>query len=82
MGRDIPQATTTKIITALDIAATLMVEHIGITFQLPFYHPVIIGSVAGATYTLIRHGNTISTHVLNVSDFARGAVRKTLFFEN
>jgi hypothetical protein len=76
MRREVHPHTTTKIITALDIAATLAVEQVGVTFNLPAFHPVIVGSVAGATYVLLKHGNTISSHILDISDHAAEAFKK------
>jgi len=76
MRREVHPHTTTKIITALDIAATLAVEHVGVTFHLPVFHPVIIGSVAGATYVLLKHGSTISGHILDMSDYASEAFKR------
>ena len=76
MRREVHPQTATKIIAALDIAATLAVEQVGMTFQLSAFHPLIIGSVAGATYVLLKHGNAISGHILDISDYATEAFKK------
>jgi len=76
MQREVHQQTATKIIVALDMAATLAVEQVGMTFQLSAFHPLIIGSVAGTTYVLLKHGNAISGHILDISDYATEAFKK------
>lgn len=43
-----------KIVASLDVAVTLLVEHIGYTYHLPFYHPVILGVVIVLTYALFK----------------------------
>jgi hypothetical protein len=68
MRKEVHPNTTIKIVAALDVAATLAVEQFGVTFQLSAFHPLILGSVAGATYALIKHGDTISSHLVNLSD--------------
>lgn len=55
-----------KIITALDTLATLAVEQIGYTYQLPAYHPLIIGAVLGSTYFLLKYKNEVVGAVLSV----------------
>lgn len=45
---------TTKIAAGLDIAASLAVEQLGITLKLPFYHPIILGTVGVLTYVLFK----------------------------
>ena len=45
---------STKIATGLDVLGTLFVEHIGITYKLPFYHPAILGTVVVLTYGLFK----------------------------
>jgi hypothetical protein len=76
MRREVHPHTATKIITALDIAATLTVEQVGMTLQLSAFHPLILGSVAGATYVLLKHGNAISGHILDMSDYAAEAFKR------
>jgi len=76
MRREVHPHTATKIIAALDIAATLAVEQVGVTYHLSAFHPLILGSVAGATYALIKHGNAISGHILNMSDYAAEAFKR------
>jgi len=48
------KSNTNKIAAGLDIAATLLVEHIGYTYHLPFYHPVILATVVALTYALFK----------------------------
>ncbi|MEM7820076.1 MAG: hypothetical protein QW761_00525 [Candidatus Aenigmatarchaeota archaeon] len=55
---------STKIATSLDIAATLAVEHIGTTFKLPFYHPIILGVVGGLTFALFKWKDEITHGIL------------------
>jgi len=76
MRREVHPQTATKIITALDIITTLAVEQVGVTFQLSAFHPLILGSVAGTTYTLFKHGNAISGHILDMSDYAVEAFKR------
>ena len=76
MRREVHPRTATKIITALDIAATLAVEQVGMTYQLSAFHPLILGGVAGATYVLLKHGNAISGHILDMSDYAAEAFKR------
>ena len=85
MRKEVHPNTTMKIIAALDIAATLAVEQVGVTFHLAAFHPIILGSVAGATYALLKHGDTISSHLVNFSDFAVETFKTKMFpddFEN
>jgi len=58
---------STKIATGLDIAATLAVEHIGTTFQLPVYHPIILGVVSGLTFALFAWKDQITGAVFKVA---------------
>ena len=55
---------STKVATGLDIAATLAVEHIGTTFKLPFYHPIILGVVGGLTFALFKWKDEITHCVM------------------
>jgi len=76
MRREIHPNTTTKIIAALDVAATLAVEHVGVTYHLSVFHPAILGTVAGATYVLLKHGDTISYHLVNMPEYVEEAFKK------
>ncbi len=76
MRREVHPHTATKIIAALDIAATLAVAQVGATYHLSAFHPLIFGSVAGATYAIIKHGNTISGHILDMTDYAAEAFKR------
>jgi hypothetical protein len=83
MRKEVHPSVTTKIIVALDVAATLAVEQVGMTYQLSAFHPLILGSVAGATYALLKHGDTISHHLVNMPDYAMDTFKKTRsLFEN
>jgi len=53
-----------------------------VTFNLPVFHPLILGSVAGATYALIKHGEAISYHLINMPDYAAETFKKMTTFES
>jgi len=55
-----------KIVAALDIAITLFIEHIGYTYQLPFYHPVILVTVVILTYALFKWKYEITRALLGL----------------
>jgi len=76
MRREVHPHTATKIIAALDVAATLAVEQVGVTYHLSAFHPLILGSVVGATYVLLKHSNAISGHILDMSDYATEAFKR------
>ena len=76
MRKEVHPNTTTKIIVALDVAATLAVEQMGVTYQLSAFHPIILGSVAGATYVLLKHGGAISSHLVGASDYVMETLRR------
>lgn len=78
--KQIHPATSVKIVTAIDAISTLFVEQVGFTFSLPAYHPVIIGTVVGTTYMLIKHKDRISETLLGAADYARNKI--TLEEEN
>lgn len=59
---------STKIAASLDIAATLAVEHIGSTFKLPFYHPIILGVVGGLTFALFAWKDEITGAVFKIAE--------------
>lgn len=71
-------STSAKIITAIDAVFTLAVEHVGMTFQLPVYHPIIVGSVLGSTYVLIKHKERITDFTLKQKDNLSGITKKTM----
>jgi hypothetical protein len=54
-----------KIATGLDMGITLAVEHVGMTFKLPFWHPVMLGSVAGITWALFKWKDEITHAFIN-----------------
>ena len=76
MRREIHSNTSIKIIAALDVAATLAVEHIGVTYNLSVFHPAILGTVAGATYVLLKHGDVISHHLVNMPEYVEEAFKR------
>ena len=76
MRKEVHPHTATKIIAVLDVAASLAVEQVGMTLQLSALHPLILGSIAGATYALLRHGDTISYHLVNMPDYLEEAFKK------
>jgi len=51
---------STKVAAGIDIAATLAIEHVGYTFSLPFWHPAIVGTVAGVTFALFKWKDEIT----------------------
>lgn len=69
-----------KIITALDTLATLAVEQIGYTYQLPAYHPLIIGAVLGSTYLLLKYKNEVVGVVLSVPKLLESIPSYLIFF--
>lgn len=66
-----------KVVTALDTLATLAVEHLGYTLHLPAYHPVIIGTVVGSTYFLIKYKEEVTDAILSIPGTIDG-VKKML----
>jgi hypothetical protein len=72
--RQVHPATSVKIVTAIDAISTLFVEQVGFTFSLPAYHPLILGTVVGTTYVLIRHKDRISGGILDIADYARNKI--------
>ncbi len=72
------ESTSVKIITAIDTVFTLAIEHVGMSFHLPVYHPAIIGSVVGGTYVLIKHREKISHITLKTVKEAKRASKVLL----
>ncbi|HLC51518.1 MAG TPA: hypothetical protein VJH90_04070 [archaeon] len=58
------QSMSNKIAASIDIAATLLIEHFGTTYKLPFYHPYVVVPVLGITYALFKWKHPISEFVL------------------
>ncbi|MEM5804246.1 MAG: hypothetical protein QXU82_00115 [Candidatus Aenigmatarchaeota archaeon] len=50
-----------KIATGLDMGITFAVEQVGMTLHLPFWHPVILGGVAGITWALFKWKDDITS---------------------
>lgn len=67
-----------KVITAWDTLLTLAVEHVGMSFHLPVYHPVIIGPVIGGTYILFKHKDRISDFTLRTMKHAKKGAKTLL----
>lgn len=74
--RHVSYSTSAKIITALDAGITLAIEQVGYTLRLPAYDPIIIGTVIGTTYVLLKHKDRISSAVLDASDHVIDASRQ------
>jgi hypothetical protein len=76
MKNKLSKKTATKIITMIDVGITLAFEQIGATYQIPAYHPFIIGGVAGATYLLLSYGEPISKHLFDASNMALDTIKR------
>lgn len=69
-----------KVITALDTIATLAVEQLGYTFHLPAFHPVILGTVVGSTYFLLKYKNEVTDAVMSIPNTISSV--KDMFVDN
>jgi len=54
-----------KVATGLDIAATLAIEQMGVTFHMSAWHPVILSTVVGLTYVLFRWKDEITCAMID-----------------
>ena len=59
---------TNKVAATLDIIATLFIEYLGTTYKMPFYHPIILITVAGMTYGLFKWKKEITIFCLGALD--------------
>ena len=76
--RFISPSLSTKIAASIDIAATLLIEHIGSVYRLPFYHPAIVGAVFGLTYVLFKWKDEIAHSVIHYSFFVLNGSKQIL----